>query len=251
MAPPATGTALIVLVAFVLPGFITVLFQERTFKQADDPTPLDRLLRAIYYSIWCYLLLAAVALVLDIDRAYVERLYERHASAPAELVWRAALAVFLPATAVWCATLVFRETGASEMIAERMRLNARHQQPTSWDFWFRKGVKSHVRIVFADGRSVWGFYGERSFASYAKDGRDLFLEHIYRERVVPDEADSDIAPGPWFGTPHPSNRGGWVALDDAVCVEIYDFPDDEDAEDAASGAKDPRSPSASGTAGPD
>lgn len=50
-----------ILVAFVLPGFVTVLFQERTFKRAEDPTPLDRLLRAVYYSLWSYLILAAVA----------------------------------------------------------------------------------------------------------------------------------------------------------------------------------------------
>ena len=63
---PATGTALILLVAFVLPGFVTVLLQERTFKSADDATPFDRLLRAVYYSVWCYLLLATVALILGL-----------------------------------------------------------------------------------------------------------------------------------------------------------------------------------------
>src|SRR5690242_6315512 len=52
--PPATGPALIILVAFVLPGFVTVLLQERTFKSADDPTPLDRLLRIIVFSVLSY-----------------------------------------------------------------------------------------------------------------------------------------------------------------------------------------------------
>jgi uncharacterized protein DUF6338 len=222
---PATGTALILLVAFVLPGFVVVLFQERTFKQAEDLTPFDRLLRTVYYGVWCYLLLAAVALIFGVDRASIEHLYHRYRDDPAQLVWRGALAVMAPATFVWLWTLLLHETGLSRRAMERAHLNARHQEPTAWDHWFRKGLKSHLRIVYRDGRSVWGFYGEDSFASYAKDGRDLFLEHIYPERTVVDEEHSEDAAGPWFGTAHESNRGGWVGLDGAVCVEIYDFKD--------------------------
>ena len=227
---PATGTALIVLVAFVLPGFVVVLFQERTFKQAEELTPFDRLLRTVYYSVWCYLLLAVVSLIFGIDRASIEHLYHRYRGDPAQLVWRGAVAVMSPATVVWLSTLLLHETGLSRRAMERAHLNARHQEPTAWDHWFRKGLKSHVRIVYSDGRSVWGFYGEDSFASYAKDGRDLFLEHVYPERNIVDDADSEDAAGPWFGTAHESNRGAWVSLDGAVCVEIYDF---EDAQNSA------------------
>lgn len=248
---PATGTALVVLVAFVLPGFVTVLFQERTFKQADDATPLDRLLRALYYSVWCYLLLAVVALIFDIDRSDVEGLYRRHESAPAELVWRGTLAILAPATAVWVSTLIFRESGASARLAGGLRLNARHQQPTAWDYWFRRGLKSHVRIVYADGHSVWGYYGESSFASYAKDGRDLFLEHIYPEREILETDGSDDRAGPWFGTPHGSNRGGWVKVDDAVCIEIYDLGDGEDSEAAPTDSAPERAAGSGGSVAAD
>lgn len=243
---PATGTALVLLVAFVLPGFVVVLFQERTFKQAEQLNPFDRLLRALYYSVWCYLLLAAVALVVGIDRAHVEDLYRRYEGAPAQLMWRGALAVLVPATVVWLSTLVSRESGASEKFAEFARLNARHQQPTAWDFWFRQGLKSHVRVVYGDGRSVWGYYGDNSFASYAKDGLDLFLEHIYREREIADRSESEDAPGSWFGQAHERNRGGWVKVDDAVCIEIYDF---DDAQEAAATTASAASGRAAGTGG--
>lgn len=85
--PPATGTALVLLVAFVLPGFVTVLLQERTFKSADDPTPYDRLLRAVYYSVWCYLVLAGLALILGLDRHWAQSFFDRHQNNPAGLVW--------------------------------------------------------------------------------------------------------------------------------------------------------------------
>jgi hypothetical protein len=231
---PATGTALIVLVAFVLPGFVVVLFQERTFKQAEEVTPFDRLLRTVYYSVWCYLLLAGVALIFGVDRASIEHLYHRDRADPAQLAWRAALAVMAPAALVWLWTLLLHETGLSRRAMERVGLNARHQEPTAWDHWFRKGLKSHLRIDYRDGRSVWGFYGEDSFASYAKDGRDLFLEHIYPERTILDDDDSEDAAGPWFGTAHESNRGGWVSLEGAVCIEIYDFQNGKGASPAPS-----------------
>jgi hypothetical protein len=245
---PATGTALILLIAFVLPGFVVVLFQERTFKQAEELSPFDRLLLALYYSLWCYLMLAAVALIAGVDRADVEQLYGRYEPDPAQLVWRGALVVLAPAAVVWFSTLLFRESGVGARLSELVRLNARHQEPTAWDFWFRQGLKSHLRIVFPEGRSVWGYYGDRSFASYAKDGLDLFLEHIYRECEIPDDPDSDDAAGSWFGQAHERNRGGWVKVDGAVCIEVYDFANGKDTAAASAATATERTTGTGGSA---
>jgi hypothetical protein len=220
---------------------VVVLLQERTFKRADDPTPFDRLLRAVYYSLWCYLLLSVLALIWSVDADTVERVFDQHKTDPAGLVWRGVLAIIGPALAVCAATLIWQESGANQRVQRALPLvNERHQQPTGWDFWFRKGIKTHVRIVLADGSNVWGYYGEQSFASYAKDGRDLFLECIYRERMIePDDA-SDDAPGPWFGKPHPNGRGGWVDLADAVRVEFYDLLDGTSTETTAESSSSAR-----------
>ena len=56
-----------------------------------------------------------------------------------------------------------------------LKINERHQQPTGWDFWFAKGFTTHVRILYPNGPTVWGYYGRDSFASYAKDGLNLYL----------------------------------------------------------------------------
>jgi hypothetical protein len=218
----------VLLVAFVLPGFVTVLLQERTFKSADDPTPFDRLLRAVYYSLWCYLLLAGVALYFGVNRMFIEALFDAHKGAPAELVWRGALALLGPAAAVWAATLIWQESGANNWVLSKLPLfNERHQRPTAWDYWFRKGSKTYVRVIYADGNSVWGYYGEESFASYAKDGLALYLEQIFRERVVKEDEENGEVGGPWFGPRHPFGRGAWVNVDDAVSVEFYAFDDDQ------------------------
>jgi hypothetical protein len=47
---PATGTALLILVAFVLPGFITLVARETTYVMRDAATPFERLLLSLSYS---------------------------------------------------------------------------------------------------------------------------------------------------------------------------------------------------------
>lgn len=42
--PLEIGPSLLILVIFVLPGFVTVLINERTHETNIDPTPFDRLL---------------------------------------------------------------------------------------------------------------------------------------------------------------------------------------------------------------
>jgi hypothetical protein len=148
----------------------------------------------------------------------------------------------LPAGIVWLVSLIWQESDVNEKVLDELPLiNARHQRPTAWDFWFRKGVQTHLRIDFADGPSVWGYYGEHSFASYAKDGRDLYLETIYREKLIQANDASGAAPGLWFGEPHPYSHGGWVRFDEAVRIEFYNLGD------AATAAKATEDPKGAGT----
>ena len=222
------------LVAFVLPGFVTVLLQERTFKSAEDPTPFDRVLRTLYYSVWCYLLLAVVSLVVEIDRAYIDHLYDRYKDDPAHLAWRAGLVVLVPplivatATRAWDATTPETKVigGLRKQLAARLRLNARHQQPTGWDYFFRQRHNVYVRVTMPDGSRVLGFYGAESFAAYAKDGGDLYLERLY----APDE-------NGYFGPEAAGNHGVWIRAGEAVAVEFYN-PHYESTSGSESSAND-------------
>ena len=226
--PPQTGTALILLVAFALPGFVTVLIQERTYKSAEDPTPLDRLLRVLYYSVWTYLLLAIVALIFGIDRPRIERLYQHNKDNPAELVWRGALAILLPSLAIATSTRAWHGSKLQRQLLRKLRINERHEEPTAWDYFFRQRREAYVRVTLENGARVLGFYGERSFAAYAKDGRDLYLERTY---VV--DAEND-----WFGDEVTGNRGVWLRTDDVVGLEFYD--PHHDAEEGSKPAAEDR-----------
>lgn len=251
---PTTATALGLLAAFVLPGFIVVLMQERTFKQAVETSPLGQLLHSLYYSFWCYLIVAPVALYFGIDSAWIERLVERFKDDPAELVWRAGLAVFVPAYIVSRFTYfaerlkprIEKHTWV-EKIAVFVGISTRHKQPTAWDFYFLKGIKTQVRIEFSDGRVLWGLYTADSFASYAKDGRDLYLEYVYGP-FKPTEEDPRHEPPSWTLDPRVTSRGAWVKVDDDTIIEFHELPhalETESPDDSPEGSED-RSPQALG-----
>lgn len=80
MTSPATGTALLILVAFVLPGFVAVLLKERLYEVRGEESTFDRLLTTVYYSLLVYLLPALTAVVLDLcgalDRSALQQFAE-------------------------------------------------------------------------------------------------------------------------------------------------------------------------------
>jgi hypothetical protein len=207
---PNTGSAVIIIVAFLLPGFVTVLVQERTFRSADDPTELDRLLRIVWYSAWSYVLVAVAAIVLDVHRSDIVHLYHRYKGDPEELVWRAALVVLVPSVVIAEATRWWSKSRSRTTLLKLANVNERHSEPTAWDYFMRQGRGAYVRVTFADGSRVLGYYGARSFAAYAKDGRDLYLERTF----VPDEQG-------WFGPEADGNCGVWVRAAEAISVEFY------------------------------
>jgi hypothetical protein len=207
--PPATGPALIIIVAFLLPGFVTVLIQENTYRAAEDTPALDRLLRILYYSVWTYLLLAVAALILGIDRGYIEGLYEQNEGNPAELVWRGALVVLIPSLIIATVTRAWYGSKWQAWVIDKARINEHHLEPTGWDFFFRQAQGAYVRVTFKDGARVYGYYGNRSFAGYAKDGPDLFLECLFGER------------DDWFACEAKGTCGVWIKTQDAVSVEFY------------------------------
>src|SRR3989442_645745 len=60
---PATGTALLLLVAFVLPGFVTLVARESTYVVRDAVTPFERLLLSLSYSVRIYGAVAVVGFI--------------------------------------------------------------------------------------------------------------------------------------------------------------------------------------------
>src|SRR4051812_20943205 len=77
---PQTGTALLLLVAFVLPGFVALYVGEKTdLVPVRNRTPFELLLLATYYSVLSWGLIALVSWPFHFTRARVVHMW-RHDS---------------------------------------------------------------------------------------------------------------------------------------------------------------------------
>jgi hypothetical protein len=72
---PATGSALLILVAFVLPGFVALLISERTHVVPRNRSPFELLLIATYYSVISWGLIALASWPFHLSRADLRRWY--------------------------------------------------------------------------------------------------------------------------------------------------------------------------------
>jgi hypothetical protein len=213
---PETGTALLIIAVFVLPGFITLLFRERTYSVKGQDSPFERLLNALYYSAIVFAVLALAALIAGAHREDVSRLYGGHYSLSSYL--------FLALFGLLVMPLLITEAGGRWQRSERLRpfflklagVNPGHGIPAAWEQLFieSKGVREGkgllLRVTLADGRVIGGFFGESSLAGYTGHTRDLFLEQRWT-------LDDDK----WFIEPAPGTRGVWIDESQIHSIEAY------------------------------
>ena len=216
---PQTGTALLVIAAFVLPGFVSLLLRERTYTVRGEDTPFERLLNALYYSSLVYGMLAIGALVAGLETDDVSALYRGKEDLTSY--------VGLGASALFVLPLLIAETGrrwtgsrrVRPWVLDQARVDPGHSVPAGWEQLFlhsqgaleRRGLL--LRITLDDGRIVGGFFGQQSLAGYTAHTRDLFLE----ERWSLDDDD-------WFQMPVADSRGLWISEGEIRSVEAYAPP---------------------------
>lgn len=218
MTPP-TGTALLVIAVFVLPGFVTLLIQERTYWVRADESPFERLLNALYYSSIVYVVLGLAWILDGHGRHDISRLYAGHYAVQVYLLLAFVGLLVLP--------LAISELGRQWRKSRRLRprflreagIDPGHRVPAGWEQLFLEGPGAKegrglmLRVTLADGRVVGGFFGDKSLAGYSADTRDLFLE----ERWALDEED-------WFEKPVEGSRGLWIAETQIHSIEAYAPP---------------------------
>jgi hypothetical protein len=207
---PATGTALLVLAAFVLPGFVALKYREKTFVVKADDTPFERLLSALYYSFLSYLVLGVVAvLILDESTHDIRRLWHGQVQASTYVVL-AAGGVLIPT-----ALAEIARWWSTSRVRDRVQfvggLNSAHTTPSGWEHFFLRDRTCFARVTLSDGRVVAGRFGERSFAGYTAETPDLYLE----ERWALDDND-------WFEGPVDGSLGVYIRADEIVSSEFYD-----------------------------
>jgi hypothetical protein len=228
---PATGTALLVLVAFVLPGFVALLIGERTHVVRRERSPFELLLVATYYSVLSWGIIALASWPFHLNRDDLLRMWREDS-----LGQLAALALIPILVVPFLVAQVSRMWRRSERLRpwllKLLRIHPGHATPAAWDALFSRKQPAMVRAILTDKRVVGGFYGSNSFAGYSEEGQDLLLEDSW----ILDEDD-------WFVEPAPKTSGVWLASGSIVALElyhpVYEQPAAKDTEAQGSGARSP------------
>ena len=213
---PQTGTALLVIAVFVLPGFVTLLMRERTYRVKDQDSPFERLLNALYFSSIIYASIGLAWVARGLDLAAVSRLYAGEEAIQAYLLLAIAGLFVMPT--------VVAETGRRWQKSRKLRpwflrrfgIDAGHGVPAGWEQLFQESAAAKagsglmLRVTLEDGRVVGGYFGEKSLAGYTGRTRDLFIE----ERWLLNAQN-------WFEKPAEGSVGLWIAEDQIRSVEAY------------------------------
>lgn len=224
---PTTGNALLILVLFVLPGFVALLVGERThLVRVHDRSAFELLLIATYYSVLCWGIILLASWPFGVDRAEVKRWWQDGSFG--KLAGVGLLAIIVAPTGV---AEVARRWKRSQTWRPRvlgwLNVNAGHAVPTAWDELFRRRRPALVRAVLSDGRVVGGYYGSRSFSGYGQESQDLLLEQRWA-----------LGENHWFVEPVEGSHGLWLSAGGIVSLELYDpvyeRPPEETGGDAAS-----------------
>src|SRR5680860_1304443 len=169
---PETGTALLLLAAFVLPGFVTLLVRERTYWIKGEDSPFERLLNALYYSSIIYAVLGLGLAALAFDNDNISALYA------GKYVFGVYL--LLGGLGLFVLPLAIAELGRRWQKSEKLRpkflrwarIDPGHGVPAGWEQLFlespgaKEGRGLMLRVTLDDGRVVGGFFGGKSLAGY-------------------------------------------------------------------------------------
>lgn len=223
-----TGTAILILGAFVLPGFITLILRERLYVVRGEDAPFERLLSALLYSAIIYGVLMVAAHGLGLQKSDLVEFQTGKKSLGDDLAAAAAILLLLPG--------LIAVSGSRWMTSRRLRPMAlrlaggprSHGTTSAWNQLFSERDPCLVRASLADGRIVAGLYDYQGVAGYSEQVADLYLSQRW-------EVDKEG----WFSAPTDRTLGVWIASGSVVSLEIYALDDigDQKEKPRKSGAR--------------
>jgi Family of unknown function (DUF6338) len=163
---PTTLTAVVILVAFLMPGFIAS--RALSFVYPSSETGETRaVLTAITLSSFNYAILSWIIIL-----AWWQSWYK-------SVEFLAAFVFFALFVSPVIIALLFGKVNDSDW-GRRMRqkFGVMHPIPKAWDHFFRRRVPCWVIATMKDGRVIGGLYGPNSFASSFPAQEDLYIEKV-------------------------------------------------------------------------
>ncbi|WP_433169876.1 DUF6338 family protein [Kribbella sp. CA-247076] len=217
MSIPTTATQLLIVLLFVVPGFV---YQGvRVHLRGRRPADVDlstRLVGAIARSAIFALAYLAIGgqLLVDAVNGTGWLIHHIRTGALIALVGGFGIPAFLAlipddSKAVnW-----FRERWPAKWFTSRLQYDA---TPTAWDKAFQDRGPCFVRILTAEKEWIAGYYGENSYSTSFPEKHQLFLEYCY-------QVDEDGRVGQVI----PDSEGVIVSCESAISIELIalDNPD--------------------------
>lgn len=195
---------------FVLPGFITLLFRERTDTVRAEDNSFDRLLLALFYSAIVYALALPAAAAVGITKDDIIDLYEGRQSIAQLGAAGAAVSLLIPAAVTLVGTRWRSSINWRPRLLTRIKVSPAHGVRSGWNAMFSRPGTAMVRVTLKDGGVVGGYYGPGSLAGYSEHEGDLFIA----ERWALDQDG-------WFVEPAEGSLGIWVPKDNIAAIHLY------------------------------
>jgi len=164
---PATLAQILVLLVFIVPGFIVIRVKRVAYPKAEESTlsivldslALSGLVHVVCFPIWYWI--------------YASRSY---VTSPRLFVLQ--VVVILLVVPVLFGILFNFSVRTEKARWLREFLYFPHPDPTAWDYHFRKGKAYWIWLTFKNGHVMAGLFGPNSFAGSYPNRQDLYIEKL-------------------------------------------------------------------------
>lgn len=164
---PETFNQVLLLLIFIIPGFVLMRVKRLAYPTADEPTArvvldslaLSCLIHATCSPIWVWSYES---------RTYVDR--------PVLFGLQVFIILFLAPILLGTFFNLFSRTGKARWLREF--LGFPHPDPTAWDHHFRKGKAYWLWLTFKSGQVMAGLFGPNSFAGSFPHRQDIYIEKL-------------------------------------------------------------------------
>jgi hypothetical protein len=205
---PSSTAAVLIIVAFVMPGFIASRIVSFTLP-GTEPSDGRLVLTSITLSCLNYAVLSPLLVSAWLDKWYENSLAIATLAFCVLFVSPVLMGLLIP-------QIVESEWGKG--IRERFQMM--HPVPKAWDYFFRLRQTCWVVATMKDGHVLAGWYGTNSFASSFPAEEDLYLEKT-----------CNLSPEGRILQVRELSQGAIIRMEEVRMLEMFESPSSASSEE--------------------
>lgn len=197
---PTSTTAVLILILFVMPGFLTSRVVGLAYPR-KELSEAYLALEAIALSCLNYGLTSWLIVMFWLKHWYMNPLYF------AEVAF---LVLFIVPVAIGIVTIWISDSAFLQQIRSRFGLT--NPVPTGWDHFFRHSGSCWVVATLKSGELIAGLYGPNSAASSYPADEDIYIEKLCR-----------LSPSGEMEELISTSKGAIISMENVQVIEFYDL----------------------------